>query len=744
MRDSMPKASKREKWIERIESHLRYTARHLVKFDSLEETLHYIVNSFWLELPCDFVGIIVKENNKLIPKSWKGGSDQFQYAFPISLDRCSPNILEEGWDVGRADQTNRCDFQYLMQRENISTWFTLPLKEDDESIGFCIVGFHNFVPLIYETEQIFVEFGKDIAVAMKMAQNKEIEKKKMRGIKWFNENIFPGSSMEQLVEKIVELAVKGTNAQTAFVYLFNDKQNCFEYQPPCYGSIKQPTIISIIDNRPLEAYFPHFEQIGGNELSIPLIVNLKTIGILHVADKENGSFTDEDFELLEFLARHISALLENARLYQIETNLKNRLQTAIKYQQELVKQTLDGENFSEISSTLSQLFSQTVILFDQFLRPISYHLWEEDTDMLESLISIVLESKEQLKGIEKGGKWLQTSVIQGKDIGVWPVIGGGERLGFLVLHVSQHSIDDVHLLTVENALNVYAIQFIKQKLVMDTKEQVKDSFINKLFEADIIEEKKLLESANLFHLNLFERHRIAVITIESERDLLEQGNVLDVEAEKTRIWMEVKELLSIYDQRMILTRKDSYIIAIVPEIQEGKEPNAYWGKLCAYLRKATKGKASAKKNIYIGIGGKTEELTDYYLCYKQAIQSHKVVISHFNKEGYAFFEDLGVYTLLNNMKDASLAHLFIQKHLYPLLSYKEGKGADLFQTLRMYLFHNGNWKETMEALFIHRSTLRYRLDRIKDILQINLDDAENRLNLMIAYKLYDLFGPNGS
>ena len=734
----MRNISKRERWIERIESHLRYTARHLVKFDSLEETLHYIVNSFWLELPCDFVGIIVKENNKLIPKSWKGGSEQFQYAFPISLDRCSPHILEEGWDVGRADQSTACDFKYLMQRENISTWFTLPLKEEEESIGFCIVGFHNFVPLIYETEPIFIEFGKDIAVAMKMAKDKEMEKKKMRGIKWFNENIFPGSSIEHLVEKIVELAARGTSANTALVYLFNENLNCFEYQPPCYGLLDDPEPISIADNKPLEEYFPFFEKIGEKELSIPLVVNLKTIGVLYVANKENGSFTDEDFELLEFLSRHTSALLENARLYQMETALKNRLRLAISYQQELVKQTLDGENFSEISSTLGQLFAQTVILFDQFLRPISYHLYEEDEETLKKLISIAQKKKELLKNIEKGGKWLQTTVVKGKDIGIWPVLGGGERLGYLLLHVSKQSIDDVHLLTVENALNVYAIQFIKQKLIMDTREKVKDSFINKLFEANITDEEKLLESASLFNLNLLEPHRIAIITIELKGRFAEKSNVLDVEAEKTRMWVEAKELLSIFDHRIILTRKDAYLVAIVPESQEENQPTAYWKKVLLYLNKSMQ----AKVNVYIGIGGKTAELRDYYSCYKQAIQAYKVVNNHFREEGLAFFENLGVYTLLNNINDLSIARLFIQRNLQALLKYKEGKGADLFQTLRMYLFHNGNWKETMDALYIHRSTLRYRLERIKDILQIDLDQAENRLNLMIAYKLYDLYGEN--
>ena len=75
------------------------------------------------------------------------------------------------------------------------------------------------------------------------------------------------------------------------------------------------------------------------------------------------------------------------------------------------------------------------------------------------------------------------------------------------------------------------------------------------------------------------------------------------------------------------------------------------------------------------------------------------------------------------------------------MEYVRGSGADLPNTLRTYLFNNGNLKDTMEELFIHRNTPRYRLERIREILGLDIDDAETRLNLMLAYKLHDLYNP---
>ncbi|WP_240689017.1 helix-turn-helix domain-containing protein [Ammoniphilus sp. YIM 78166] len=727
-------SSKREALIERIETHLRRTARHLVKFDTLEETLNYLLDSFWMEFTCDFVAIILKDNQVLIPKAWKGGTKQFETAFPMRLDRCSSNLGETGWDTERIEADNPCEFHKLMKREKLTTWFAVPVKDDEESLGFCVIGFQQFVPMITETERIFLEFGKDVAVAIRLAQDKEVGQKKMKGIKWFNENIFPGTPIEQLVEKIVEQASGGTRAQFSCIYLYDEVANEFYFQPPSVGWMKRPERIKVKKNKELKDYFPYLEAAGQDQLSVPLVVNLRTIGVLHVAEKQEGSFTEEDLELLDFLSTHASALLENARLYQAEIDLKQRLQTFMGHQQRLVKQTVEGENLDVITQTISTLFSRPVILFDRFLRPISSLGEGKGVGAFQEIISGIQEQKEQIK---KGELWLECLDQNNPDIGIWPVIGSGDLLGYLTIVIRKEDVDDVLRLTIEHALNVYAIQFIKQKLVMDTREQVKDGFIGKLFEEKIEDQDKIIEYANLFNWNLFQPHRIGVLTIQ----LAEQENhsdLLDREAQKSWVWEQMKDQLSLAEKDIMLSKKGDEFILIVPSVKEQDDVHSFWEKLYLRLNKLA-AMENPKSRVSLGVGGKAERITDYYYCYKQAVQAHNVVSLRFREKGFALFEESGAYTLLNNLKDPSVATLFINKYLTPLLNYTEGKGADLFNTLRMYLDKNGNLKDTMDALYIHRSTLRYRIERIREVLELDLENAENRLNLMIAYKLYDLY-----
>jgi DNA-binding PucR family transcriptional regulator len=731
--------SKRERFKERIETHLRRTARRLVKFDTLEETLNCIIDSFWMEFTCDLVAVILKDNNFLISKVCKGGTKEFEEAFPIPLDQCSPNLLEEGWTIEKTKDNTQCNFQKILKNENISTWFTLPLKDEDTSLGFCIIGFHHFVPIIAEAERIFVEFGKDVAVAMKLAQTKEIDKKKMKGFEWINENVFLGSSIEQLVEKIVERACRRTNAKEGCIYLFDQTTCCFLFQPPSFGPMLMPEKIKVEKNYRLNDYFPYLEKPGEDQLTVPLIVNLKIIGVLHTANKQTEKFTLEDLEILKFLSTHISALIENTRLYKNEIELKQRLQTFMGYHQELVKQTLEGQNFDEISKTLRTLFSRSIFLFDRFLRPITHYLYEMNENLLEATLSQVEMRREEIKKLKRKGIWIQISNAGEHEIGIWPVVGGGDLLGYLGVHIHMDDLDDVLRLTIEHALNVYAIQFIKQKLVVDTREQVRDSFINKLLVEKIEDRAKLIEYANFFNWNY--SHRVSILTIQIGNSTVRNSNLFDQEAQKSWIWELVKDRLSVLDQEIILSRKGDEFILIVPVSKEVKGARDFWQMLYNRIRKLILNEYPTYE-IYLGVGGKTESLEDYYLCYKQAVQAHKFISLSSNEERVALFEELGSYTLLNDLKDPLTATLFVKKYLSPLLNYTEGKGTELLKTLRIYLYKNGNLKDTSEDLYIHRSTLNYRIEKIHDILKLDLENAEHRFNLMLAFKLYDLYFNN--
>ncbi len=95
--------------------------------------------------------------------------------------------------------------------------------------------------------------------------------------------------------------------------------------------------------------------------------------------------------------------------------------------------------------------------------------------------------------------------------------------------------------------------------------------------------------------------------------------------------------------------------------------------------------------------------------------------------------DLGIYRLLLILRDAGELAPFVQRTLDPLLADTRN-GDALIDTLDAFFACNGNLSEAARRLHLHRNSLIYRLDRARELLGRDLDDAELRLALQLAIK----------
>ncbi|MEH7385474.1 helix-turn-helix domain-containing protein [Bacillus sp. JJ1521] len=718
----------REKLMKKIDNHLRTMARHLVTFDTIQETLDYLLEGFYKEYACDLVGVVLYEKGRLVPKVWKGEQYTIDKSLHLDVSDCSPKLLKNAlwWQKDKHEEAN-CAFHSAMKNENLSTWFTVPLHNLNESFGLCIIGFNEFIPLITEAEQIFTEFGHDVASSLVLAREKENQKRKMKGIEWIKENILPNSSIDHIIEKVVERACKGTGASGACVYLYDEENTCFDLHPPWYGPVGHPIKIQINSNKSLDLYFPSVEESGGTELTVPLLVNLKTIGVIYVTTCGEGHFTEEDLEFLKFVSDFVSMQIENARLYKFEYESKKSLETILEHQQELVKKTVKGADLIEITNTISPMIDSTVFLYDRFMNPITSKIKGEEKHLQNKYQNEIMNMKKEITNLSTED--LQITVNE-TVLHVLPILQGNKALGYLIVSLFQKKMHRLIRLTIDYVLNVYAIEFIKQRLVLDTKEQIQEGFINQLFTESIENPEKIIQYATLTNWNILEPHTVVVVSFFIEDDSGE--NVVAIEAIKSRVWDQIKSELSFHFSNIIFSRKGDDYISIV---QSPREKN-FWERLYKNLLESTR---KEKITAFVGIGGSTSTLEDYYDSFMKASKAKNVIMNRKPDGGYAVYDDLGAYTILSNTSDVQSARIFIKKNLGVLIQYSEKNNVDLFGTLKVFLLHNGNVREASNALYIHRSTLEYRIDRIAELLNVDLNDAEIRFELLMAYKLYNLF-----
>jgi purine catabolism regulator len=130
-----------------------------------------------------------------------------------------------------------------------------------------------------------------------------------------------------------------------------------------------------------------------------------------------------------------------------------------------------------------------------------------------------------------------------------------------------------------------------------------------------------------------------------------------------------------------------------------------------------------------GMGSPAVDLSAWRLSFRQSGQALELA-RRFGENRPLYYPDLSVYRLLLQLEHSPELLALRQEILGPLLEH-EG-GDEFLHTLEIYFAHNGNLSQTAEALFLHRNTLVYRMDRIAEITHLDLTQPETRLALQLA------------
>jgi PucR family transcriptional regulator, purine catabolism regulatory protein len=100
--------------------------------------------------------------------------------------------------------------------------------------------------------------------------------------------------------------------------------------------------------------------------------------------------------------------------------------------------------------------------------------------------------------------------------------------------------------------------------------------------------------------------------------------------------------------------------------------------------------------------------------------------------------ELGLYRLLAAFHGQAEVTRFVEETIGPLIQYDREHSTELVRTIEAYLHEHGNNSRAAQALFIHRNTLANRLERIAEVLRVDLDDPETLLAVHLALKLHAL------
>ena len=137
---------------------------------------------------------------------------------------------------------------------------------------------------------------------------------------------------------------------------------------------------------------------------------------------------------------------------------------------------------------------------------------------------------------------------------------------------------------------------------------------------------------------------------------------------------------------------------------------------------------------------RTDDPVDVYRAGKEALLALNVAEAE--GRGTLAFEDTGAYRLLLPAMSEDPAELerFYEETVAPLSAYDEQYETELVATVEAYLDNDGNVSPTAETMFTHRHTIRYRLERVKELSGHDMSSTQGREKLSLGLKAMRVLG----
>lgn len=282
-------------------------------------------------------------------------------------------------------------------------------------------------------------------------------------------------------------------------------------------------------------------------------------------------------------------------------------------------------------------------------------------------------------------------------------------LGVLALIDPGNTAGAQELVALEHGGTVLAMELARLQSLAETELRLRRDLVEELLAGT--DEESARRRAQALGYDLERTHRVVVVEGYARSD------------DENLFFHAVRRAARDVGVGTLVTARAKTVI-----ILSDAEPS--WDKLRAAIVAELSG-----GSCRIGIGGRCEGPSDFLRSYQEAQLALKMQRTSRGRDKVTVFDDLGVYQVLFEVQDPTMER-FIRRWLGPLLDYDLNRGTELVATLAEYLEHGRNYDTTAAALCVHRSTLKYRLQRIREICGCDLRDPDAHFNLQLACRAW--------
>ncbi|SDJ83332.1 purine catabolism regulatory protein [Jeotgalicoccus aerolatus] len=315
-----------------------------------------------------------------------------------------------------------------------------------------------------------------------------------------------------------------------------------------------------------------------------------------------------------------------------------------------------------------------------------------------------------------------------------PITTVNQTKVMLVISAIHSGFSDFDFIAIENAATALSLNLAKKIAISEVEKKYKNEIIDDLLSGNIKDEDGIAERAENINFDLNSRSAVVVFTLEFTGKKA-------TSVSRERYYNILINNIDYYLKNAIVRERFNQVIVIWPihsgQSNKKKEMDNIKRTFGHVIYKFESAVKDAK--VYTGIGSIADTVRDLPKSHKEAQEVLDVNALAYGQNQILSFEELGIYRLLYQFKhDNNRLKEFIPASLQRLLDYNKTNREQLIETLEMYLQCQQNVSRSADRLFVHYKTVSYRLDRIKEITQMDYEDANEMLSVQVGLKILEI------
>lgn len=568
-----------------------------------------------------------------------------------------------------------------------------------------------------------------------------------------------GSSLEleEVLALAVDVATRASMCNRCFIYLWDKQREMLVVRATTAGQEKYIRALELeLDQgytgwtaKTLKPVLTNYEaaiddrffMVPGLEeekfqsfMTVPIVSpNNDLIGVFTLCTMTPSQFSDRALDFVQKIATLIAGLIEKAMLYE---QMKKKV-VVLDGLADLSKLLSKDDRVSDILNNLRKIIIEVLridecafLLLNREKTKLSLEQSTWWIDVNED-VQVLLETEWPLDGtVDELPKSLKK--LGFKDFVAWtavPMQGKNLPLGVIICFRKQQlSFIDEDLTLLQTIAHQGALALERARLVSFLSDRnKKQDFFDALFNGKGYSLQFLEEQGKIFGVDLQRANVVVVAEIVQKND-------------KESHWMRnfcfslEDEIEKAFAHSIYLSR-NGILQAIIPI----NDYNKIIEKL-AFIKKELEQKHNVIISMAAGNACNCEK--DYPRGLEEAHEALKVgKVLSWHKSSVVTFNQLGMYRYLYKVwKNDGIVRDRQQELMEKLYDFDKDHATNLLETLEKYLECMGHVNNAADELYVHRNTMRNRLEKISAILDVDVADRQRWFSLYIALQIVKLKG----